>query len=382
MQRRTTYENYLQPQNEGVYLFLDVQNLNVDLGEFNLVDVNLQVKKNDYMVVIGPTGSGKSVLLETIAGFYTPRQGRIYLEGKDITNLTPENRGISIVYQDYVLFPNMNIFDNIAYGLKKMTSNKDTIDSKVYEMAERLKIEHLLLRDPETLSGGEKQRAAIARSLIVEPNILLMDEPFSALDVSTHAYMTGLIKNAIADYETTCIHVSHNFNDVWNLAEHVAVMKDGKLLQQGRVKDVFSKPSHNFVADFVGVHNVFEGTAIETKNGITTVKLKDGLFIRSSDNVVSDPEKVLVAIRPEDIILSNESFVSSLRNQIIGTVEDVVRIGPTVWVEARVNETLFKGIITPSSYDLLNIEKGKTVYISFKSLNVKIIDGNESYNSV
>ncbi len=363
-------------------MFLDIQNLSVDLGEFHLKDVSLQVNKNDYLVVIGPTGSGKSVLLETIAGFYNPSLGKIYLEGKNITNLAPENRGISIVYQDYVLFPNMNVFENIAYGLKKIISNNDTINSKVHVLAEQLKIDHLLFRHPETLSGGEKQRVAIARSLIIEPNILLMDEPFSALDVSTHAYMTGLIKNAIADYETTCIHVSHNFNDVWNLAEHVAVMKDGKLLQQGRVKEVFSKPSHNFVADFVGVHNVFEGTAIEIKNGITTVKLSDGLLIRSADCVISDPKNVLVAIRPENIILSNEAFVSSLRNQIIGIVEDVVRIGPTVWVEARVNNTIFKGIITPSSYDLLNIEKGKKIYISFKSLNVKIIDGNESYNSI
>jgi molybdopterin-binding protein len=363
-------------------LFLDIQHLSVELGQFHLKDVNLQVHKNNYLVVIGPTGSGKSVLLETIAGFYSPYNGRIFLEGEDITNLTPEKRGISIVYQDYMLFPNMTVFENIAYGLKKITSNNDTIDSKVHEMAEQLKIDHLLQRDPETLSGGEKQRAAIARSLIVEPNILLMDEPFSSLDVNTHAYMTGLIKNAIADYETTCIHVSHNFNDVWNLAEYVAVMKDGKLLQQGRVKEVFSKPSHNFVADFVGVHNVFEGSAIETKNSITTVRLRDGLLIRSSDTVLADPEKVLVAIRPEDIILSNESFVSSLRNQIIGTVENVVRIGPTVWVEARVNDTLFKGIITPSSFDLLNIGEGKKVYISFKSLNVKIIDGNDDYNSI
>ncbi len=344
-------------------MFLDIQNLSVDLDDFHLKDVSLQVNKNDYLVVIGPTGSGKSVLLETIAGFYNPSFGKIYLEGKDITNLAPENRGISIVYQDYVLFPNMNVFENIAYGLKKITSNNDTINSKVNVLAEQLKIDHLLYRHPETLSGGEKQRVAIARSLIVEPNILLMDEPFSALDVSTHAYMTGLIKNAIADYETTCIHVSHNFNDVWNLAEHVAVMKDGKLLQQGRVKEVFSKPSHNFVADFVGVHNVFEGTVIEIKNGISTVKLSDGLLIKSSDCIISNPKSVLVAIRPENIILSNEAFVSSLRNQIIGIVEDVVRIGPTVWVEARVNNTLFKGIITPSSYDLLNIEKGgKSLY--------------------
>ncbi|AEG17180.1 ATP-binding cassette domain-containing protein [Methanobacterium paludis] len=359
--------------------FLEVQNVSVDLGEFHLAHANLKLNKNDYMVIIGPTGSGKSVLLETIAGFYNPDNGKIFLEGNEITNLTPENRGISIVYQDYMLFPHMNIFENIAYGLKKKIKNQDIIKSKVLEMAELLKIDHLFDRNPETLSGGEKQRTAIARSLIVEPKILLMDEPFAALDVNTHAYLTKLIKEVITDCQTTCIHVSHNFNDVYNLAEQVAVMKDGKILQQGTCQDVFSKPTHNFVADFVGVHNVFEGTVTEIKNGITTVKLKNDILIRSADTPPkTKQEHVLAAVRPENIIISNEPFLSSLRNQMKGVVEDFIVRGPTVWVATNVNGTVFKGMITLSSYDLLKIEKGKEVYISFKSLNVKIIDVYES----
>ncbi|MBI4814337.1 MAG: ATP-binding cassette domain-containing protein, partial [Methanobacterium sp.] len=216
-------------------MFLKVRNLSVDLGQFQLDNVNLDLEKNDYLVIIGPTGSGKSVLLETIAGFFSPDEGEIFLEGKEITSLNPEDRGISIVYQDYVLFPHMDVFDNIAYGLKKKTKDNKLIKSVVSEIAELLKIDHLLHRNPETLSGGEKQRAAIARSLVVKPNILLMDEPFAALDVNTHSYLTSLIKNVITKQHTTCIHVSHNFNDVYNLVEHVAVMKEGKILQQGTV---------------------------------------------------------------------------------------------------------------------------------------------------
>ena len=363
-------------------MFLEVQNLSVDLGKFHLKDVNLQLEKNDYMVIIGPTGSGKSVLLETVAGFYRPKSGKIFLEGKDITNLNPEKRGISIVYQDYVLFPNMNVFDNIAYGLKKKMDDKSVIESSVLDMAKHLKVEHLLDRNSETLSGGEKQRTAIARSLIVEPNILLMDEPFSALDVNTHAYLTDLIKKAIKDYQTTCIHVSHNFNDVWSLAEQVAVMKDGIILQQGIVTDVFSKPCHNFVADFVGVHNIFEGEVVGEKKGITDVKVNKDLVLHSSDTYPPDDKKVIVAVRPENIIFSNESFVSSIRNQLNGIVTDIIRIGPTVWIEVEVKGTKFKGIITPSSSDILGIKKGKEIYLSFKSVNVKIIDGDESYNAL
>ncbi len=363
-------------------MFLEVEDLNVNLDEFHLKDVNLKIEKNDYLVIIGPTGSGKSVLLETIAGFYQPSSGKVFLEGNDITKLNPEDRGISIVYQDYILFPNMNIFDNIAYGLKKKVKDKEFIKTKVLEIAELLKINHLLERKPGTLSGGEMQRTAIARSLIVEPNILLMDEPFSALDVETHTLIMTLIKNVIAKYQTTVIHVTHNFNDVWNLAEKVAVMKDGKILQQGMVNDVFSKPSHKFVAKFVGVQNIFEGNVVEIKDGITTVQLKDGLLIRSADTFTRENEEVIIAVRPENIIISNEAFVSSIRNQMKGTVENIIRMGPTVWIEALVNDTIFKGMITPSSYDLLKIKKGKEVYISFKSLNVRIIDGEESYDSL
>jgi len=362
-------------------MFLEVQNLSVDLGEFYLDNVNLNLDKNSYMVIIGPTGSGKSVLLETIAGFYRAEKGKIFLEGKDITNLNPENRGISIVYQDYVLFPNMNVFENIAYGLKKNEKNRAIIKSKVLETANLLKIDHLLDRNPETLSGGEKQRTAIARSIIVEPKILLMDEPFSAVDVSTHSYLTKLIKNVIENYETTCIHVTHNFNDVWNLAEKVAVMKDGKILQQGNTKEVFSKPSHNFVADFVGVHNVFEGKIMGKKSSLTKIELDSNLILYSSDEP-GDSKKVLVAIRPENIIFSNEAFVSSVRNQITGTVKEIIRVGPIVWIEVKIGKINFKGILTPNSCEKLGIKKGKEIYLSFKSVNVKIIDENESYNSM
>jgi molybdate transport system ATP-binding protein len=363
-------------------LFLEVQDLSVNLGEFHLDAANLKLEKNDYMVIIGPTGSGKSVLLETIAGFYSPHYGRIFLDGLDITNLSPENRDISIVYQDYVLFPHMNVFENIIYGLKKKNSDKVENESKVEEMARLLKINHLLERDPRTLSGGEKQRTAIARSLVVEPKILLMDEPFSALDVNTHSYLTDLIKKAIADYETTCIHVSHNFNDVWSLAEQVAVMKDGVILQQGIVTDVFSKPSYDFVADFVGVQNVFEGDVLGREKGVTSVKLKNGQTVYSSESYSSDSKKVMVAIRPENIIFSNETFISSIRNQINGTIDEIIQVGPVVWIEVKVGDISFKGMLTPSSCEKLGIKTGKEIYISFKSINVKILEGEESYNSI
>jgi molybdate transport system ATP-binding protein len=355
-------------------MFLEVRNLSVDLGQFHLDNVNLKLEKKDYLVIIGPTGSGKSVLLETIAGFFSPDNGQVFLEGREITDLTPEERGISIVYQDYILFPHMNVFDNIAYGLKKKIKDKNIIESKVNNMAQLLKIDHLLGRNPETLSGGEKQRAAIARSLVVKPNILLMDEPFAALDVNTHSYLTSLIKKVIIQHQTTCIHVSHNFNDVYNLAEHVAVMKEGKILQQGTVHDVFSRPTHNFVADFVGVHNVFQGKIVGHDQSLIQVEISPEVILSSSSDLSSHPKEVTVAIRPESIIFSNEPFVSSVRNQVKGIVKTIFEVGHNIWINVQVGDLSFIGVLTPNSCESLGIKKGKEIYLSFKSVNVNLME--------
>jgi molybdopterin-binding protein len=369
-----------------ISLFLDIKDLSVDLEEFHLQNINLQIEEGDYQVLIGPTGSGKSVLLETIAGFYKPYHGKILLEGKNITSLNPEDRGISIVYQDYVLFPHMNVFENIAYGLKKKNNgNESSLESSVYEMAEKLKIDHLLKRDTRTLSGGEMQRTAIARSLIVEPKLLLMDEPFSAVDVNTHAHLTTLIKNVIEEYQTTCIHVTHDFNDVYNLAERVAVMKDGKILQQGTLHDVFSRPSDNFVAKFVGVHNVFQGEIIGHDKSILKIKINHDIIIHSSDvfeHYSSKKTDVMVAIRPESIIFSNEPFISSVRNQLKGVVRDMFEVGHTVWIEVQVGDVTFRGVLTPNSCESLGIKIGKEIYLSFKSLNVNLMEyHNDDYST-
>ncbi len=155
----------------------------MDLGGFKLRDVTFSVDKCDYVCIIGPTGVGKSILLETIAGLYNPKKGRILLDGEDITHLPPERKHVGVVYQDYALFPHMTVFNNIAYGLRKKIKDKNIVKQEVKRIAELLEIDHLLHRKPGTLSGDEQQRVALARALIVRPKLLLMDEPFSALDV-------------------------------------------------------------------------------------------------------------------------------------------------------------------------------------------------------
>ncbi|MDR0900483.1 MAG: ATP-binding cassette domain-containing protein [Methanobrevibacter sp.] len=382
-------------------MFLEIKNLSVDLREFRLKDINLSIAEGEYFVLIGPTGSGKSVLLETIIGFYKENTGTIKLKDKLLNNVSPENRGIGIVYQDNTLFPNMNVYENIAYGAKNKFSDKE-IEKKIDEIAKIMKIKHILHRNVTTLSGGEAQRTTLARALIVEPKIILMDEPFSALDISTQSKLTSLIKKIGAKYNTTFLHVTHNFNDIWNLADRVGVMKDGNIHQVGYVQDVFSRPENNFVADFVGVQNIFEGVITNINSERAKINLKNGIEITSSDidclnkinknsyykneiknNVKDEKEyiKVLIAIRPESIIFSNEKFESSARNQLKGKIIEIIESGPTVLVNVNVEGHIFKGLITKSSAENLNIKNNKDIYLSFKSLNVSIIDEYESFNT-
>lgn len=367
-------------------MYLEVKNLSVNLGEFHLKDINLGIEKGEYVVLIGPTGSGKSVLLETIIGFYAPESGTVELDGKVLNDVAPEERKIGIVYQDHVLFPNMDVYDNIAYGLKRDKSlSKEDIDKRVREIAETMNISHILHRDVLTLSGGESQRTALARALIVGPEIILMDEPFSALDVTTQAKLTSLIKRIGSEYKTTFLHVTHNFNDVWNLADKVGVMKNGVLHQLDYINKVFSKPANDFVASFVGVNNIFDGEIINTKQNSVTVKLNDSIQIQSTDdeycNLASHEvigEKVLVAIRPENIIFAKSTFESSARNQLKGKITKIEESGPIVNVETDVDGVLFKGILTRNSFENLDLKLNGEVYLIFKSVNVNVLD---SYNT-
>jgi molybdate transport system ATP-binding protein len=350
--------------------FLEVRDLCLDVGDFELSGIGLKAEKGDYLALIGPTGSGKSLLLETIIGFYGPEKGRIILEGKDITNFPPDMRQISIVYQDHVLFPHMDIFENIAYALRKKLRDKKQIEAEVKQIAGVLGIGELLHRKPATLSGGEKQRAAIARSLVVRPKLLLLDEPFSALDARTKEKLREMLKKAINEYSTTVLHVTHDFEDVWALANRVVVIRKGEVMQAGDPESVFKRPSPDFVAEFLGT-NVLKG-CVKALEGKLTVVEAEGMKIYSSDP--AEPgEGVTVSIRPEEIILAREALESSARNTVQGRVSGVFKKEHLVVVEVEIGNAEIKAVITPTSCEMLGLEPGREIYAVFKASNARII---------
>lgn len=345
-----------------------IEDLHIHLGEFHLEGVSFSLEKGDYLNIIGPTGAGKTILLESIVGFWKPDKGRVFLEERDITDEQPEKRQIGIVYQDYALLPHFTVRKNIAYGLKKR--QKHGVDEKVRAMAVSLQIDHLLDRLPGTLSGGEQQRAALARALIVEPKLLLMDEPFSALDPQTRRQARILLKRAIQDRGTTVLHITHDLADAWALANKVAILKKGQCLQFGPLEDVFNRPKTPFIADFVGA-NILEGKVEKQESGLCDVR-SNGFCLVSSDSAALGSD-VHVAIRPENIVVSKKLPPPSPdRNVLEAILETIVREGTTCTLQLRSQSALINVLVANNALERLSLREGDRVYALIRSDNVRI----------
>ena len=279
---------------------IDIKNLSGNLGEFHLCDINLKVNKGEYLAILGPTGAGKTVLIEYIAGIYKPDNGSILVDEEDITPLYPEERNIGYVPQDYALFPNLTVKRNIAYGLEAKRMPSEQVNSIVSDMISRLKIEYIQHRMPLNLSGGEKQRVALGRALATEPRLLLLDEPLSALDENLRTEMARELRRVQRDVNGTFIHVCHNFEEASDVADRIAIMNDGTIIQTGTLKEVMEAPKNEFVARFMKSQNIFYGFS----DG-STVKIGKTTTLVKKDTFTGD---VIVAIRPEDIaIVENEN---------------------------------------------------------------------------
>jgi ABC-type Fe3+/spermidine/putrescine transport system ATPase subunit len=319
---------------------LDIRNLTADLGDFTLRGIDLTVQDGEYFVILGPTGAGKTILLELIAGIYTADDGTIALHGDDVTNRPPKDRPVSMVYQDYMLFPHMTVEENVRFGLESEDHPEDEIRARVEEFVDLLDIEDVMHRYPRTLSGGEKQRATLARSLVLEPDLLLLDEPVSALDVPSEERILRELETIRAETDVTIMHVTHGREEAIRLGDRVAIMHDGEIAQAGDPRRVFEAPESEFVANFVGVENVLEGESI-VEDGVATVELDPALEIEaaSEENENGNDGKVKACIRPDAIRVSTEPVASNGHNAFDGEVtriserEDTIRVTVDVGVE-------------------------------------------------
>ena len=340
-----------------------VDNLSVDLGSFHLQNINLSLETGDFFALMGPTGAGKSVLLEALVGLVPLVGGDIFIDDRKITDLPPEKRGISIVYQDYSLFPHLSVLDNIRYGLRFQARLKRNVS--VDELVSLLGLGHLLQRDPVTLSGGEQQRVALARALAVSPDILLLDEPLSALDPNFRQDLRAHLKALHQASGATFLMVTHDFSEALSLARHAAVMNQGVLEQIGTIEEIFCRPTSTMVADFVGMKNLFK---VEFS----------GATARTEDLVIkigreADGDQGYIAIRPEDLILSKEPLISSLQNSFAGTVVAIRSHGFFYEIDFAVNSLIFTAVITSHAFFDLEPAVNTGFFLSFKATAVHLL---------
>ena len=267
-------------------------------GEAVLNNINLDIRDKEFVTILGPSGCGKTTTLRIIGGFLQPENGKIMFEGKDITNVPPYKRNVNTVFQKYALFPHLNVYDNIAFGLRVKKLPKDEIEKRVSEMLELVNLKGFEQRNVQNLSGGQQQRVAIARALVNRPKVLLLDEPLGALDLKLRKEMQTELKRIQQSLEITFIYVTHDQEEALTMSDTVVVMKDGDILQIGGPVDIYNEPKNAFVADFIGESNIIDGIMLRDR-----LVLICGHEFECVDSGFDENEAIDVVIRPEDITL-------------------------------------------------------------------------------
>ncbi len=264
--------------------------------------IDLTIANGEFLTLLGPSGCGKTTILRILSGFEQLDAGSLCMGGKDISNMPPEKRQVNTVFQNYALFPHMNVFDNVAFGLKMQGLPKPEIAQRVREVLHMVRLEHLVERKPSHLSGGQQQRVALARAIVNEPLVLLLDEPFSALDYKLRCQMQLEIKRIQRKLGITFVFVTHDQEEAFAMSDRVIVMDNGRIVQEGSPQDIYENPANLYVARFVGEINILTADIINKKqDGMYGITVQDTPFTVHSKREFSLNDKVNVLIRPEDL---------------------------------------------------------------------------------
>ncbi len=323
---------------------IDLMEISKDFGDTTVLEnLNLYIRQNEFLTLLGPSGCGKTTTLRIIGGFEAPTTGKVIFEGKDITKQPPYLRQINTVFQKYALFPHLNVFENIAFGLRIKKLSKEEISSRVAEMLRLVNLSGFEKRDIDSLSGGQQQRIAIARALVNEPKVLLLDEPLGALDLKLRKEMQMELKKIQKSVGITFVYVTHDQEEALTMSDTIVVMDKGRIQQIGTPTDIYNEPKNRFVAKFIGESNIIEGLMLEDYK----VEFAGNVF-PCVDKGFGKNESVDIVIRPEDL-----DIVPTDEGQITGRVINVtfkgvhyemeVQSGDYIWT---IHSTIMKDVDT------------------------------------
>jgi multiple sugar transport system ATP-binding protein len=346
---------------------------------FAVKDVNIEIKDKEFVVLVGPSGCGKSTTLRMIAGLEEITEGDLFIDGKRVNDVTPKNRDIAMVFQNYALYPHMSVYENMAFGLKLRKIPKDEIKTRVNEAAEILGLSNLLDRRPKALSGGERQRVAVGRAIVRKPKVFLFDEPLSNLDAKLRVQMRTEISKLHLKLAATMIYVTHDQTEAMTMGERIVVMKDGYVLQIASPLDLYNKPENKFVAGFIGSPsmNFVEGV-IQQTNGLHFESLNKNLSVKLEDmhteklkNYLN--KKVWLGIRPEDIHDLADLTVQSNFHEFEVKLEVVEPMGNEAFLYFTLDGTQFiarvpaRDVPKAQSNRKLKINKNKIQFFDYET---------------
>lgn len=318
--------------------FLQIQNVSKIFGAVEAVkDFDLDIEKGELVSFLGPSGCGKTTTLRMVAGFETPTSGRIIMNGQDITDVPPNKRDVGMVFQAYALFPNMTVAGNIGFGLKVMKKPAEEIHQRVKEMLALINMPEYGNRYPYQLSGGQQQRVALARALALRPDVLLLDEPLSALDAKIRVSLRAEIRAIQRKLGITAIYVTHDQEEALSLSDRVVVMNAGKMEQVGTPFEIYNFPKTAFVANFVGTLNT---ATVEVEDPASGTLRMDNLILKSAENLKEKKkgDKVLMSIRPERLSFAAEQKKDNILDC---TIENITFLGSVVRIQVKLGNQLF-----------------------------------------
>ena len=346
---------------------LEVKDLCVQMGKFFLKNVNLEVRDGEYFVLLGPTGSGKSVLLESIAGLTSITSGEVWINGKDVTDLNLEKRKIGFAFQDYALYRHLSVRDNISFGLMWKNQKQKDIDKAVDKAVELLHLENLLDKRSWTLSGGESQKIALARAISVKPDLLILDEPLSAVDAETKEDFERELRELHDHLGLTTIHVTHSFEEAVALGDRIAVIMDGEILQVGTPEEIFLYPQSEKLARFLMTRNVFAGEITLDANGSKVFSINGTRIVVNSEL----EGKVHISVRPENILLSRGPVDSPGNNCIEGTITRIIDRGTITHIKVDVPPE-FTCLALRRSLKELGLSENDRIFLTFEVSDVNV----------
>ncbi len=334
--------------------------------------ISLDIGSGEFFSLLGPSGCGKTTTLRMIGGFEAPSGGRIELRGSDVTREPPDKRPVNMVFQNYALFPHLDVAENVAFGLRRRKVGRDEIRRRVAESLSLVALDGYEHRRPNQLSGGQQQRVALARALVNRPNVLLLDEPLGALDLKLRRQLQVELKRIQAEVGITFVYVTHDQEEALTMSDRIAIMHAGRVEQLGTPEELYEQPATRFVADFIGTTNLLDGVVDRRDAGITLVRLTGGDLVGTSMNGLAPGAPVELCVRPEAITLVEPGAAGS----IAGRVEQAAFLGTTIQYQVRTGGGQALTVLAPKTGSRLPV--GTDVALSWSPSEARVLGGGAS----